>query len=532
MSDVPLPPTFDALPKLGKKQAKLLKGLPALGKYTLSLPASPPEADYSVGLKHLGQMANDSLGDCTIAAVGHAIQTWTSLTKPEEVVLSDATIIDRYAKWCGYVPGDPNTDMGGVATDVLRSWYQNPIEGHSLSGFASIRPGNRASIRDAVYLFGVAYIGVQLPLAAQNGAWDISPGALLTDDNAVGSWGGHAIPIVAYDAETVRFITWGKFKDASWSWLDAYCVAPATKILTAKLEWVAAGDLKVNDHLMGFDEDGPRRKWKSSWVDAKQIIERPCFDLTFDDGTTVRCSHEHEWLCATNNGAKWVRTDRMRCNDKGRTKVIKPVDTWDFDTTREGGYVAAAFDGEGHIHQGDLSGKRVTHGIARSLNAAAPSTYSTGVAATNLGFTQKNNPMFHAVLKLLKDKKFIVRQGTIRPDGVSTLYICRRREFLRFLGSMRPVRLLDKFNPDKMGGLSGDSSRIATLIEKTDVGVRQVVALKTTSKTFVAEGLASHNCDEAYALLSRDWINEAGSAPPGFDFTALEADMQSIRMGR
>lgn len=211
------------IPLLGKKKAKLLKGLPALGKYTLHLPASPPEADYSMALKHLGQMTNDSLGSCTCAAVGHAIQTWTSLTQADEVVLPDASIIDLYAKSCGYTPGDPYTDNGGVATDVLKYWYQNPVDGHSLSGFASIRPGNRASIRDAVYLFGVAYVGVQLPLAAQNGAWDISPDTPLKGDLEPGSWGGHAIPIVAYTPDTVRFITWGKFKDASWTWLDSYC---------------------------------------------------------------------------------------------------------------------------------------------------------------------------------------------------------------------------------------------------------------------------------------------------------------------
>lgn len=209
--------------KLGKKTAKLLKGLPALGKYTLHLPSSPPVADYSMGLFNLGNMANDSLGDCTCAAVGHAIQTWTSLTRPEQIVLDDAAIIDLYAKSCGYVPGDPYTDNGGVMTDVLKYWYQHPIEGHDLSGFASIRPGNRASIRDAIYLFGVADVGVQLPLTAQSGPWDVSPDAELIGDRARGSWGGHAIPLVAYDQDSLTCITWGALKKMSWNWFDAYC---------------------------------------------------------------------------------------------------------------------------------------------------------------------------------------------------------------------------------------------------------------------------------------------------------------------
>lgn len=211
------------LPLLGKLAPKLLKGLPALGKYTLHLPASPPAANYSLALKHLGHMANDTLGDCTCAAAGHLIQTWTSQTQPAEVIVSDDAIINFYSKACGYVIGDPNTDQGGVETDVLKYWYLNGLGGHPLAGFASIRPGNRASIRDSIYLFGGCYIGVQLPIAAQSGAWDVSPDSALTGDNAPGSWGGHAVCLVAYDQDSVTCITWGALKTMSWAWIDAYC---------------------------------------------------------------------------------------------------------------------------------------------------------------------------------------------------------------------------------------------------------------------------------------------------------------------
>ena len=223
MSDVTTTAPAPVNGMLGKKAAKLIKGLPALGKYTLTLPSAPPEANYGLALKQLGEMGNNSLGDCSCASCGHAIETWTSLTQAAEVVVPDATIIDLYAKSCGYVPGDPLSDNGGVLSDVLKYWYQNGIGGHPLAGFAGIRPGNRASIRDAIYLFGVASVGVQLPLAAQNQTvWDVAPDAVMGGDNAVGSWGGHAIPLVAYDQDTVTCITWGALKKMTWNWLDAY----------------------------------------------------------------------------------------------------------------------------------------------------------------------------------------------------------------------------------------------------------------------------------------------------------------------
>jgi hypothetical protein len=207
--------------KLGKLDAKFLKGLPVLGVYTAQLPLPPGEANNGSALQRLGMMANDTVGDCTAVTVGHAIETWTSLTSTE-IVLSDATILALYSNF-GYVIGDPNTDNGAVLSDVLAYWYKNPVAGHALNGFASIRPGNRTSIRDAIYLFGVCALGVQLPLSAQQtSTWVLPEGQSLTEDWEPGSWGGHAIPAVAYDENGVTVVSWGKLMQASWNWLDAY----------------------------------------------------------------------------------------------------------------------------------------------------------------------------------------------------------------------------------------------------------------------------------------------------------------------
>lgn len=221
MSDITIVPDPPDL-KLGKLDAKFLKGLPVLGLYTAQLPPPPPTVQYSTALKQLGAMANTTIGDCTCAAIGHAIQLWTSRAS-SETVIPDDTIIDLYSRVSGYVRGDENTDNGAVASEVLLYWYKNPIAGHALSGFASIRPGNRTSIRDAIYLFGVCYLGVQLPLTAQHGDWILPEGQALTGDWERGSWGGHAIPACDYDQDTLTVISWGKLVKVSWNWLDAFC---------------------------------------------------------------------------------------------------------------------------------------------------------------------------------------------------------------------------------------------------------------------------------------------------------------------
>jgi hypothetical protein len=215
MSDVIVPGK-----KLGKLDAKFLKGLPVLGQLTAELPPPPPTVTNSANLRQLGPMANNVTSDCTCAAIGHAIQVWTSMTSTE-VALPDSIILDLYARF-GYVPGDPNTDNGAVASDVLLSWYKNPVAGHALSGFASVRPGNRTSIRDAIALFAICYLGIQMPLTAQRGDWILPEGQDLTGNWEPGSWGGHAVPACDYDENTLTVISWGRLIKVGWSWLDAY----------------------------------------------------------------------------------------------------------------------------------------------------------------------------------------------------------------------------------------------------------------------------------------------------------------------
>jgi hypothetical protein len=80
---------------------------------------------------------------------------------------------------------------------------------------------------DSVYIFQGCYIGVQLPISAKaqvqnNQPWSVPPGGT-TGDGAKGSWGGHAIPVVAYDSRGVTCVTWGALQSMTWSFWEAYC---------------------------------------------------------------------------------------------------------------------------------------------------------------------------------------------------------------------------------------------------------------------------------------------------------------------
>jgi hypothetical protein len=114
-------------------------------------------------------------------------------------------------------------DVGATVIDVLNYWRRTGIGGHKILGYAVLEPGNLAHVRDSVWIFGNCYIGLALPITAQTqSAWAVPPGGP-TGPGAPGSWGGHAVPVVAYDAESLTVVTWGALKKMTWGFWSAYC---------------------------------------------------------------------------------------------------------------------------------------------------------------------------------------------------------------------------------------------------------------------------------------------------------------------
>jgi hypothetical protein len=211
--------------KLGKLAARRDPRTLRLAKYMpAALPAIPAAMDLSPLVPSWGMMRNDELGDCTCAAAGHLLMQWTAAAgKPFSP--SDADIVAAYSAITGYTPDDPSTDRGAVEIDVLNFWKARGIAGHRIGGYAAVNHLDHAHVRAAAYLFGGVYIGVALPVCAQNqNVWDV-PGRVakfFEGDDAPGSWGGHAVEVVAYDAEGVTVVTWGALKRMTWAFWDKY----------------------------------------------------------------------------------------------------------------------------------------------------------------------------------------------------------------------------------------------------------------------------------------------------------------------
>lgn len=233
--------------RLGRKAVKTDSRTRRMTSYfSETLPAPPPTCDWTKGVKDWGMMLNDTLGDCTIAGLGHAIQVW-SLNTGTEVTIQDNAVEAAYSAWDGYVQGDSSTDNGGVELDVLTNFKRDGLAGNKLIGFADPNLANLTEVKQSIALFGGVYIGVSLPATAQGqDQWQVIP-----DDGSgnaePGSWGGHCVFVPAYNNAGFVCITWGKLMPITYDFWRKY-VDEAHTLLSPN--WIAA-----NGSPSGFNLD-------------------------------------------------------------------------------------------------------------------------------------------------------------------------------------------------------------------------------------------------------------------------------------
>src|SRR5690348_8126010 len=138
-----------------------------------ALPPAPCSLDWTSKIPSWPMFSNDTLGDCTAAAAAHMIQCWTA-NAGDAVTPTDAQVIAAYSATGHYISGDAATDHGALELDVLNFWRQQGIAGHKIAAYVSFSPQNCEHTRQAINLFGGIYIGLALPLSAQNqDVWDV-----------------------------------------------------------------------------------------------------------------------------------------------------------------------------------------------------------------------------------------------------------------------------------------------------------------------------------------------------------------------
>jgi hypothetical protein len=173
---------------------------------------------------------NDTLGDCTIAALAHASTAYHALIGRKSI-MSKTDVAKLYLHLTGGV------DSGLNELDVLNYWRKYPVSGEAILAYAGVEPKNHIHVKQAITLFGGVYLGFQVQrdcIAEFDARKPWTPGPLTMD--------GHAVFAVGYNPTGVTVLTWGNTQAATWGWWDE-CVDEAYAILPpeAKLPGFAPG---------------------------------------------------------------------------------------------------------------------------------------------------------------------------------------------------------------------------------------------------------------------------------------------------
>jgi hypothetical protein len=275
---------------------------------------------------------------------------------------------------------------------------------------------------------------------------------------------------------------------------DSYnCVTPDTRLLTHDLRWVPAGKIATGDVLIGVQEQMGSQYSRHLAIGEATVYgtrEEFVYEVSCDDGRTVRCNGEHQWLVKKRGlkGTEWVSTEdihREWSQRRGRPRhwaIMSLCAPWDEDPSREAGYLAGLLDADG----------------------------SLGINQARVLFAQQENGVLQTMASELGMRGFSV--GKSRCKTVEELARCRSKkqvyglrilgglaEQMRALGSLRPPRLLERWltridlSARRLEGRGSGAGRPARITAITPVGMQDIVLLGSSCGTYIAEGLVAHN---------------------------------------
>lgn len=272
-----------------------------------------------------------------------------------------------------------------------------------------------------------------------------------------------------------------------------YCPAPEERILTADLEWVPAGDLSQGAEILAFDENPVeigsagvrRRRFRHGMVTHAEPVRRQVVRLELSDGSCVRSSAEHPWLVATkqSRNQSWLSAGRIaRDLRAGRRRYMhRFVEPWSAEASRESGWLAGMYDGEGCLSARNRGG-------------------------TQLGISQNPGLVLDELQRLLVGRGFSFSGANTGAGKTVSLQVRGGwREAIRLLGTVRPLRLLDTFRHllrdghfDKQLDGQGEPPEI---VAAYDEGEGWVAGLSTTTSTYICSGFGAHNSVAQHSVL-------------------------------
>ena len=274
--------------------------------------------------------------------------------------------------------------------------------------------------------------------------------------------------------------------------VNYFCVTPDTLILTEDLRHVRAEEIRVGDGVVGFDEYSRdsrgrgtgKRFFRHATVTNADVTYKESVEIRTSDGKVTTCSDDHRWL--VRSPGRQPRLAWVESKDLTPDMQLLSLGTWDTADTRDGGYLAGLYDGEGCLTNRTTTGR-----------------------PTNLLFSQNKGAVMDGFLEAMDRLGLTYSYVPKAPGSTSTTDTVRvsgLARMMRTIGTLRPERFIARAR-DLYDGAELHTTRMMDgtphVVSVTPVGKRKVLAIGTTTRTLVANGYLSHNCQgSAYSVLS------------------------------
>ena len=335
-----------------------------------------------------------------------------------------------------------------------------------------------------------------------------------------------------------------------------FCLEPSTLVLTKDLRWVPIRDLREGDELVGFDESPPdgnkQRKTRVTQVERVWSTQREAVRITTDQGEII-ASLDHRFLMA-DSGGRWRSAGRLRLGQS----IVFGAQPWGSSDETEDylhGYLRGMSDGDGTCKwESTPEQRQVWWRVALTDSEALEriQRYLDVLGVSNPGIrpffkgTKKHRPLnkvetraqasVDKLRQILLDpgdrESYDYKRGYLSGfyDAEGTLsggnsvrfcqtqtnghldrverYLCdfgfnyeREWNATRVLGTMWDcMRLFGLIQPaitrktlGRWVDVSGNHTK-ATIVKMELLGSRELIDIQTSTRTFYAQGFATHNC--------------------------------------
>lgn len=265
------------------------------------------------------------------------------------------------------------------------------------------------------------------------------------------------------------------------------CLSPDMKVLKSDFSWIDIDNVKVGDKLLSVDEGtserknngfSDSRKMRTAIVEEKHEFEKEIFEITLDNGTILKSTKDHRWMTRQRGGCYvlWRELKDLKVGDVLRAATHKPDK---IKRTFEDGWIGGILDADGSCS---------TTGSPR----IAFSQVDGNVLDRYKKYLNKHNIKFY---ETIDSRTKVGRYTKLGDKPVHCVRVDRFPDMVKLISRCSPVRFDREgmYLGRKLSTSSNGFDAWSKILSIKSLGLSRVIDIQTSTKTFIAEGIVSHN---------------------------------------